>query len=182
MLSSVSSLKGLLEGGPRVDNWACWLHHGLTFAALLLCSVVVSARQYVGDPIDCLFRGAGEHRTLDAYCWVQSTFTSARALDPDEERAHPGVGPEAPGEPMRHHAYYRWVCYVLLFQAAASVAPHCLWRAYEGGAAASAATKEHCVATPLTTTRAITVPGPGGLPPRTKQIRGGQHPSPAHAE
>ncbi|XP_046982157.1 uncharacterized protein LOC124551211 [Schistocerca americana] len=142
MLSSVSSLKGLLEGGPRVDNWACWLHHGLTFAALLLCSVVVSARQYVGDPIDCLFRGAGEHRTLDAYCWVQSTFTSARALDPDEERAHPGVGPEAPGEPMRHHAYYRWVCYVLLFQAAASVAPHCLWRAYEGGAAASAATKE----------------------------------------
>lgn len=45
---------------------------------------------------------------------------------------HPGIGPVSEDDPIRHHAYYQWVPFVLFAQALMFYLPHKLWRSWEG--------------------------------------------------
>ena len=93
-----------------IDNFAFKLHYRVTFVVMLVCMMLVSARQYIGDPISCIADGV-PGGTLDLYCWIHSTFsvpsrwggladeygegaphTAGRA------QPHPGIAPPVAGE------------------------------------------------------------------------------------
>ena len=59
---------------------------------------------------------------MDTYCWIHSTFSvPSRVAGVDGvDRAHAGVAPHSdlePGQEVRYHKYYQWVCFTLFFQA-----------------------------------------------------------------
>jgi len=128
-----------------IDNFAFKLHYRVTFVVMLVCMMLVSARQYIGDPISCIADGV-PGGTLDLYCWIHSTFsvpsrwggladeygegaphTAGRA------QPHPGIAPPVAGEDVVHHRYYQWVVFVLFIQAAAFHLPRIVWKHVEGG-------------------------------------------------
>lgn len=47
-----------------IDNYVFRLHYRATVVILLSASVVVSARQYIGDPINCLLSGNYEDKII----------------------------------------------------------------------------------------------------------------------
>jgi len=126
-----------------IDNFAFKLHYRATFVVLLICLTLVSARQYIGDPIDCIADGV-PGGTMNLYCWIHSTFSVpgmfgrmedeygvGAPLDVNKETPHPGVGPE--GEEAVYHKYYQWVVFVLFIQAAMFHLPRLFWKHCEGG-------------------------------------------------
>ena len=85
---------------------------------LLAFSLIVTTRQYVGNPIDCVHTKDIPEDVLNTYCWIHSTYTipSAFAKTQGEEVAHPGIeASKADGE-KRFVKYYQWVCFCLFFQ------------------------------------------------------------------
>jgi len=128
-----------------IDNFAFKLHYRVTFVVMLVCMMLVSARQYIGDPISCIADGV-PGGTLDLYCWIHSTFSVpsrwGKVSDEYGEGAphtaglaqpHPGIAPPEPGEDVVHHRYYQWVVFVLFLQAAAFHLPRIVWKHVEGG-------------------------------------------------
>ncbi|KAI1289286.1 Innexin inx2 [Halotydeus destructor] len=130
------SLKGLVKRKACViDNSVFRLHYRVTFLFLVACSVMVTARQYFGDPIDCISKDDIPSKLLDTYCWIHTTFSVESAFDKKVgvEVPYPGVDKWAAGssEPRVFHAYYQWVCFVLFFQAVSFYAPHYIWKMAE---------------------------------------------------
>lgn len=91
---------------------------------LVVSSLLVTSRQYIGDPIDCIVDPDIPQNIMDTYCWIHATFTIPnRTVDQiGTEVAHPGVAPSADGE-KQYHKYYQWVCFTLFFQAALFYVP-----------------------------------------------------------
>lgn len=44
-----------------------------TFVILLTASALVTAKTYIGDPIDCIVEEIPQG-VMDTYCWIHSTF------------------------------------------------------------------------------------------------------------
>lgn len=84
---------------------------------LITCSLLVTSRQYIGDPIDCIVDADIPQNVMDTYCWIHATFTIANRRQDRNTVAHPGVAPTG-GEEKKYHKYYQWVCFTLFFQAA----------------------------------------------------------------
>ena len=93
-----------------IDNFAFKLHYRVTCVVMLVCMMLVSARQYIGDPISCIADGV-PGGTLDLYCWIHSTFSvpSRWGKGSDEygvgaphsagrSQPHPGIAPPEEGE------------------------------------------------------------------------------------
>jgi len=120
----------------NVDNWVFRLHYRITTIILLTFSVMVTLKQYIGDPIDCLSQSSSiPANVMDQYCWVSTTFTL-----PHPQTAHSdaaledlGVSTAVKNSPRTYHQYYQWVCFVLFLQALTFYVPHFLWRMWEGG-------------------------------------------------
>ena len=136
----VQCVTGLLQPSPvSNDDTVFRLHYKATTALLLVCSLLVASKQYIGDPIDCIVSNTKKDNmqtVMDTYCWIQSTFTvPSRALHKKigEEIPHPGVVTPWEGDELKHHKYYQWVCFTLLFQAMLFYVPHYLWKMWEGG-------------------------------------------------
>jgi len=128
-----------------IDNFAFKLHYRVSFVVLLVCMLLVTAKQYIGDPISCIADGV-PGGTLDLYCWIHSTFSVpsrwGQISDEYSEGAphlagrtnpHPGVAPVEPGEEVVYHKYYQWVVFVLFLQAASFYIPRVVWKHSEGG-------------------------------------------------
>jgi len=115
-----------------IDNNIFRLHYKVTFIILLTSGILVTSKQYIGDPIDCIVEGIpGE--VMDTYCWIHSTFSvSSKVLaEIGSEAPHPGLGPVEEG--LKYHKYYQWVCFTLFFQAILFYIPRYLWKIWEGG-------------------------------------------------
>jgi len=128
-----------------IDNFAFKLHYRGTFVVLLVCMMLVSARQFIGDPINCIADGV-PGGTLDLYCWIHSTFSvpsrwgkvseeygEGNPHEVAKNNPHPGIAPVEPGEEVVYHKYYQWVVFVLFLQAAMFHLPRIIWKHSEGG-------------------------------------------------
>ncbi|XP_022694844.1 innexin inx2-like [Varroa jacobsoni] len=129
--------KGLLSFKPDkvlIDNIVFRLHYRFTSLLLLGCSILVTSYQFFGDPIDCITRNSVRPELLDRYCWVQKTFSipSQWHGQVGSQVVFPGVS-HSRNDDVVYHAYYQWVCFVLLFQAVLFYTPHYMWKTTEGG-------------------------------------------------
>lgn len=118
-----------------IDNYIYRLHYKATVLLLVAFSLMVTARQYFGDPIDCISRDDIPPNLLDTYCWIHTTFSIENAWKKrvGEEVPYPGVDKTTPNEKRIYHAYYQWVCFVLFFQALFFCIPRYIWKAIESG-------------------------------------------------
>jgi len=98
-------------------------------------SLIVSAKQYVGNPIDCIHSKDIPEEVLNTYCWIHSTYTIPSAFWKriGFDVAHPGVDKTIDPEERRYHKYYQWVCFCLFFQAILFYVPRWLWKNWEAG-------------------------------------------------
>ncbi|KFM80964.1 Innexin inx2, partial [Stegodyphus mimosarum] len=130
------SLKGLLKlQAVTIDNNVFRLHYKVTVPILIAFSLLVTSRQYIGDPISCISKDDFPTRVLDTYCWIHSTFSVEEAWfkEVGKEVPYPGVDKYHKSHTKIYHAYYQWVCFVLFFQAILFYAPRYFWKAMESG-------------------------------------------------
>lgn len=64
----------------QTDNAVFRLHNVFTTVLLLTCSLVITATQYVGQPISCIVSGIPTH-VVNTFCWISSTFTMPDAYN-----------------------------------------------------------------------------------------------------
>lgn len=137
MYKLLGGLKDYLKWQVRVGGWSTWassvsiqlqdivtdnaifrIHNVFTAVLLMTFSVIITANQFVGNPISCIVKGVPTH-PVNTYCWITSTFTMPDAFRREVgiEVAHPGVANDHGEEAVkRYHSYYQWVCFVLFFQ------------------------------------------------------------------
>ncbi|XP_055841964.1 innexin inx2 [Episyrphus balteatus] len=136
MFDVFGSVKGLLKiDQVCIDNNVFRMHYKATVIILVAFSLLVTSRQYIGDPIDCIVDEI-PFGVMDTYCWIYSTFTVPERLTGITGRdvVQPGVGSHVEGEDeVKYHKYYQWVCFVLFFQAIMFYVPRYLWKSWEGG-------------------------------------------------
>lgn len=121
-----------------IDNNVFRLHYKGTVIVFVLSSLLVTSRQYIGDPIDCIADGTIPGNLMDTYCWIHSTFSipSRWAGKKGTDVPHPGISPVADleeGTEVKYHKYYQWVCFFLFFEAGLFYIPRYLWKTSEGG-------------------------------------------------
>jgi hypothetical protein len=76
MIELLSLLKGCMthKSTVNISNFVFRLHSYYTVTILLLFAVIVTSKQYIGDPIECVGDGIAT-TLLDKYCWTHSTHT-----------------------------------------------------------------------------------------------------------
>ena len=73
-MNYVGSLKALLASGEFPSESSVFrLHYQFTVALLIGSSVLLTASEFFGDPIDCITDLPGN--VINTYCWIKSTFT-----------------------------------------------------------------------------------------------------------
>ena len=125
--TKMDKIIGVIGGVPQSksrndDDFADRLNHRFTTAIMIMFAIVVSTKQYVGEPISCWvpahFTGNHESYTND-YCWVRNTYYL-----PFEEYI-----PKEHEDSKRHMIpYYQWMPMILLVQALFFYLPIMVWR------------------------------------------------------
>ncbi|OQR74272.1 innexin shaking-B-like, partial [Tropilaelaps mercedesae] len=141
MLDVIRSVKSLLKvSRVHIDNDVFRLHYTATCVILLAFCIVVTTKQYVGDPIDCVRSAEVPQSVINTYCWIHATYSVKSLMHTGHHKdvVYPGVGSRslsADSSPSDHkyHKYYQWVCFMLFFQATLFYIPRWLWKLWEGG-------------------------------------------------
>ena len=119
MLSVFGAVKHLVKfSHSKTDNVIFRLHYHFTVAFLLASSSIITARQYVGNPIDCTHGKDIPEDVLNTYCWIHSTWTVPSAFwkRVGIDVAHPGMETSTDPNERKYYRYYQWVCFILVFQ------------------------------------------------------------------
>lgn len=118
-----------------IDNNVFKMHYKLTVIMLLGSSILVTSKQFFGEPIHCISHGEKNIDAINSFCWIFGTYTVKNRLKGKigKDMASFGVGPSVNKSDEMHHLYYQWVCLVLLLQAALFYLPRYLWKVWEGG-------------------------------------------------
>ncbi|XP_021000020.1 innexin shaking-B [Parasteatoda tepidariorum] len=136
MLDLFRSVKGLVKvSRTKIDNEVFRLHYTFTVLCLVTFCIVVTTKQYVGDPIQCAHSREFASEIMNTYCWIHTTYTipSAYQKKVGTDIPHPGIDSTPDESKFRYHKYYQWVCFMLFFQATLFYIPRWLWRMWEGG-------------------------------------------------
>ncbi|XP_023938914.1 innexin inx2 [Bicyclus anynana] len=120
------------------DNNVFRMHYMLTVTILLVFTLLVSTKQFFGEPMHCVSESDKDHdkEAMNSYCWIYGTYTLKSRLvgKIGKDMAYVGVGPDKSLDAEQiKHTYYQWVCFVFLAQAAMFYTPHYLWKIWEGG-------------------------------------------------
>lgn len=78
MLSTFSAIKGNFKLKPQeytIDNWVFKLHYRGTALILLIATVLVTSRQYIGEHIRCINDKGVPENVMNTYCFFTTTFT-----------------------------------------------------------------------------------------------------------
>lgn len=108
--------------GRYDDDWIDRLNHLYTTIILVIFTIVVSTKQYVGEPIHCWCPAQFTEAQVDYtnnVCWISNTY-----YIPFEESIPKHHLPKAD----KTIGYYQWVPMILLFQALLFKVPCILWR------------------------------------------------------
>ncbi len=134
VIKSLSDVKAFIGWDKfQIDDIVFRLHCKVTATILLTFSLIVTASQFIGDPIDCIVEDIPQN-VMDTYCWIHSTFTLPKKIlhKIEGETAHPGVGvPNYDGEET-YHKYYQWVAFTLFLQMVLFRLPRLIWHYLEG--------------------------------------------------
>jgi len=115
-----------------IDNWGFKLFYKCTTVLLILSSVLVTARQFFGSPIQCDAGSAKdgiEKEVLESYCWMYSTWNIPR----EYKGACSGGDQDMSTTTIVYNSYYQWVPLYLLFMAVLFYLPRMFWIMMEGG-------------------------------------------------
>lgn len=123
MYDVFGTIKGLLKvDSVSIDNNIFRLHYKATMFVLVAFSLLVTQKQYFGDPIDCIVSDI-DSDLMDTYCWIHSTFTIPSLMDKKVgvEVPHPGISNPSIHKSdeqyeIRYHKYYQWVTLFLYLQ------------------------------------------------------------------
>ncbi|GMT35401.1 hypothetical protein PFISCL1PPCAC_26698, partial [Pristionchus fissidentatus] len=125
VMLGVPFLERAISGWLRphtLDDPVDRLNYFVTTMILAFFGIMVSAKQYVGSPIQCWtpmeFRGGWEQYAED-YCFIQNTFY----IPFDEE-----IPSETEDREKAEIGYYQWVPIVLALQAIMFYVPNWLWK------------------------------------------------------
>ncbi|XP_041375015.1 innexin unc-9-like [Gigantopelta aegis] len=129
MLSVIGSLFGSaakLSGfsAPSDDDLIDRVNHGVSVFILTLFAVVVSTKQFAGDPIKCLMGKEYEGSHVDYthhLCWIGNTYyVPFGEILPEEEKERE----------MKQVKYYQWIPVILLTQALLFKIPNVIWKLF----------------------------------------------------
>lgn len=123
MLDIFRGLKTLVKvSHVSIDSPVFRLHYSITVMMLMSFSLIVTTRQYVGNPIDCVHTKDIPEDVLNTYCWIHSTY-ALRSLFKKKigsDVPYPGIGNSGNSEDKtsdkKYYKYYQWVCFCLFFQ------------------------------------------------------------------
>ncbi|RZB40906.1 Innexin domain containing protein [Asbolus verrucosus] len=146
MMDFLNSFKSLIKLEQiRTDNNVFRLHYKLTVIVLIVFSILLTSKQYFGDPIQCQVTDKDMKDLIQTYCWIYGTYVVKHTLA-DEVKGIPGLGTDrrqvapwirqleaGPDDDIIWHKYYQWVCIVFCFQALLFYMPRYLWKTWEGG-------------------------------------------------
>ncbi|KAK5649774.1 hypothetical protein RI129_000803 [Pyrocoelia pectoralis] len=130
-----------------IDHFAFKLHYRVNALIFLAATALVTSRQYIGEHIRCIRDDGVPSNVMDTFYFFTATYSRkylkiVKHLNSSMLNAkfiaHRGVGPVGPlgvnsEEPIRRHAYYQWVPFVLFAQALMFYFTHHLWKKLEGG-------------------------------------------------
>lgn len=120
MLDIFRGLKNLIKVSHiSIDSPVFRLHYSLTVMMLMSFSLIVTTRQYVGNPIDCVHTKDIPEDVLNTYCWIHSTYALKSLFKKKigSEVPYPGIGnSEGKTVDRKEYKYYQWVCFCLFFQ------------------------------------------------------------------
>ncbi|XP_030372535.1 innexin inx4 [Scaptodrosophila lebanonensis] len=162
MYTAVAPLsKYLQHKSVRIYDLVFTLHSKCTVALLLACTCLLSAKQYFGDPIQCI-SDLKFSDYVHSYCWTMGTYIWSydyKKLSPSDREyllnkakgayenatknsATPGTNllyiqyeqiPRGAKTERIFLRYYQWVVLVLLLQSFVFYFPAFLWKVWEGG-------------------------------------------------
>lgn len=136
MYGLFASIKGLVRIRHFcIDGPVFRLHYRWTVLILLTASILLTCRQFFGDPIHCLQRDVPRIRAVETFCWIHATYVLPDAWNKTIGSVvpHPGIDRYTPGEKKEYHGYYQWVSLFLLFQAILFYLPRHFWKMWENG-------------------------------------------------
>ncbi|XP_077284532.1 innexin inx7-like [Arctopsyche grandis] len=121
-----------------IDDLIFKLHYRATFVLLMVSTILVTQRQYIGEHIKCISDTGVPENVINTFCFFSSTFTVVKhyneSLIAQGIIPHPGVGHFVEEEDdVTYHAYYQWVPFILFGQALMFYIPHYIWSKKEGG-------------------------------------------------
>lgn len=141
MLSTIEPLSRYISSKSKVKifDWIFCLHTKCTFIILILFTILLSAKQYFGDPIHCISNGEYKHdlEYAKVYCWTMGTYilklvNSSNLFN--KSMVDIGVGQEEKGQTERFYLrYYQWVVIFLMIEAIVFYMPRYLWKYWEDG-------------------------------------------------
>ena len=119
MIDVFRSLKGFTKIRHLViDSTVFRMHYNVSVVFLLAFSGIVTTRQYVGNPIDCIHTKDIPEDVLNTYCWIHSTYTIPSAFwkRMGLDVPHPGIDKTVDPDERRYVKYYQWVTFCLFMQ------------------------------------------------------------------
>ncbi|RZF44059.1 hypothetical protein LSTR_LSTR017582, partial [Laodelphax striatellus] len=91
----------------HIDSTIFRLHYRVTTSALIACCLMLAAKQFVGNPIECVHGKDIPAEVIDTWCWIHSTYTVQAAFTRKVgvDVPYPGVDNTRGGNPADRRVY-----------------------------------------------------------------------------